>query len=91
MEEAQAIKLQILKKTKGEKEAVNFIEQNLTNASFRREAIVIAMKDKQYDKAISIAQDGIMHDTKDKPGLALEWYDWLLKIAIAQNEKDKNN
>ncbi len=88
-EEAQRIKLQILKKTKGEKEAGKFIEENLSNSSFRREAIANAMQDKDYEKAISIAQDGVRHDIKDKPGLAKEWYDWLLKIAIAQNEKDK--
>ncbi|MDP2208301.1 MAG: SWIM zinc finger family protein [Bacteroidota bacterium] len=86
---AQNIKLQILKKTKEENEVDKFIEQNLYNPSFRRETILKAIKNKNYEKAISITKDGILHDEKDKPGLAIEWYDWLLKIAIAQNNKEK--
>lgn len=86
---AQNIKLQILKKTKGETEIDNFIEQNLNNPSFRREAILKAIENKNYEKAISIINDGIRNDKEDKPGLVIEWYDWLLKIAITQNCKEK--
>jgi len=88
-EEVQRIKFKIIKKTKGEKEADKFIGQNLSNPSFRRDAISKVLKNKNYEKAISIAKDGVKSDEKNKPGLAKEWYDWLLKIAEAQKDKEK--
>jgi len=88
-EEAQRIKLNIIRKTKGDKEAEIFIEQNLSNPNLRREAIHKALKNKDYEKAISLSKDGIKQDEKEKPGLAKEWYDWLLKIAQSQKDKEK--
>lgn len=87
--EAQSIKYHILLNTKGEKEAENYLEQHITNPALRREAIKIALQNKNYDKAVSIAKDGVDYDLKEKPGLAKEWYDWLLKIAQAQNDTEK--
>ena len=88
-ENAQRIKFDIIKKTKGEKEADKFIEQNLSNSNLRREFIVKALRNKEYEKAIAVAKDGIKQDEKVKPGLVMEWYDWLLKIAQAQQDKAK--
>lgn len=88
-EQAQIIKLNIIKKTKGEKEAEKFIEQNLSNPNLRRESIHKALINKSYEKAIQFANDGIQQDQKSKPGLAMEWYNWLLKIAQAQNNNVK--
>ena len=87
--EAQSIKYEILLKTKGENAADKYLEQNITNSNLRREAIQKALKKKNYEKAISIATDGVNYDQKDKPGLVIEWYNWLLKIAQAQNNTDK--
>ena len=87
--EAQSIKYDILLKTKGEDVAEKYLEQNITNSNLRREAIQKALKKKNYDKAISLAKDGVNYDLKDKPGLAKEWYDWLLKIAQAQNDSER--
>jgi len=88
-EEAQSIKYDILLKTKGENAAEKYLEQNITNSNLRREAIQKALKKKNFEKAISLAKDGVIYDLKDKPGLAKEWYDWLLKIAQAQNDSEK--
>lgn len=88
-EVAQSIKLNIIKKTKGENEAEKFIEQNLSNPTIRNEAIAKALKNKEYEKAIVIANDGIKQDEKNKPGLVKDWYNWLLKIAQAQQDKAK--
>jgi len=85
----QSIKYSILKKIKKEREAESFLEQNVSNPILRREALANAIKKKEYEKAISIAHDGINHDMKDKPGLAKEWYDWLLKIAQKQKDTEK--
>jgi len=88
-EAAQRLKYDILLKTNGEIAAENYLEQNITNSNFRREAIQKELNKKNFDKAISLARDGIKNDLKDKPGLAKEWYDWLLKIAQAQNDAER--
>ncbi|GAB1415846.1 hypothetical protein MASR2M117_12520 [Paludibacter sp.] len=88
-EEAQSIKYNILLKTKGETVAEKYLEQNITNSNLRREAIQKALKNKNYEKAVALAKDGVTYDLKDKPGLAKEWYDWLLKIAQAQNDTER--
>lgn len=88
-DEAQTIKYELLLKTKDENAAEKYLEQNITNSNLRREAIQKALKKKNYEKAISLAKDGVSYDLKDKPGLAKEWYDWLLKIAQAQNDSEK--
>ncbi len=88
-DEAQSIKYDILVKTEGEDAAEKYLEQNITNSKLRREAIQNALKKKNYEKANTLAKDGVEYDLKDKPGLAKEWYDWLLKIAQAQNDSEK--
>jgi len=88
-EEAQRIKYNILLKTKGETAAETYLEQNITNSHLRREAIQNALIKKNFEKAVSLAKDGVNYDLKDKPGLAKEWYDWLLKIAQAQNDSER--
>jgi len=83
---ADGIKLKVIRKTKGEQEAQKFIEEHISNSDIRREAIQKAMQSQLFDKAIKIANDGIKQDKKSKPGLVNEWYNWLLKIAQAQND-----
>ena len=88
-EKAQTIKYEILLKTKGENAAEIYLEQNITNSILRQEAIQKALEKRDFEKAISIAKDGISYDLKGRPGLAKKWYDWLLKIAQAQNDSEK--
>lgn len=75
-------------KVKGENEANIYLEQNISNSRLRRTAIVNSVAKEDFNRARKIAFDGIEHDEKDKPGLAKEWYDWLLKIAQATNNKE---
>lgn len=88
-EEAQSIKYEILLKTKGENAAEKYLEQNITNPKLRRKAIQKALEKRDFEKAASLAEDGVRYDLKDSPGLVVEWYDWLLKIAQAQNDSEK--
>lgn len=88
-EKAYEINHQLIRKIKGEKEAEKFLYENISTPSFRQEAIRKNMAEKNFEKAILLALDGIQHDEKNKPGLADDWRDWLLKIAVIQN--DKNN
>lgn len=88
-ETAQDIRLQIITKTKGEKEAEKYLEQNISNPDFRRIAITNAIENKDYDKAISVAKEGIKQNENNKRGLLKDWYNFLLKIAQIQKDKDK--
>jgi len=88
-QESQQIKFYLLQKFKGQEEAARFMEQHLSNPSLRAAAIQKAIDKKDFDKAIAIAQDGIKHDEKSKPGLVADWHDWLLRIAMQQGDKEK--
>jgi hypothetical protein len=89
VEEAQSITYQALLKIRGVQEAEIYLEQHLANAQLRTTAIEKAFNKKQYEKASAYALDGVEIDRKDKPGLVQEWFDWLLKIA--QAERDREN
>ena len=88
-QELQLIKYDLLLKWKGDTVANQFLEQNMDNPRFRRMAIKKALEQKNYAKAVKLAEDGVRTDLKDKPGLAKEWYDWLLKIAQEQKDTPK--
>lgn len=88
-EECQAIKYRLLRKRKDDAVAEAFLQENIQNYRFRRMAIEKALESKNYDMAIKLAKDGVKQDMKNKPGLAKEWYDWLLKTAQAQNDVPK--
>jgi len=88
-EKTQELKYRLLLKTQGQNAASNFIEQHISNPCLRREAIVNAIDNKDFEKANMLANDGVKHDLKEKPGLAKEWYDWLLRIAQKQKNTEK--
>ncbi|MDP6638377.1 MAG: SWIM zinc finger family protein [SAR324 cluster bacterium] len=89
LEYAQEIKYEVLLKTAGKKEAEEYLSQHLTNSILRRKAIIQALELKNYDEANKLALDGVEYDAEEKPGLVIEWYDWLLKIAQAQKDTHK--
>jgi hypothetical protein len=86
---AHDIKLRLIKKTKGEKESEKYLEENIDNSDFRCEVIRKAIKNKDFEKAIKIAKEGIVQNEKVKTGLLSYWYDFLLQIAQIQKDKDK--
>lgn len=88
IEYAQFYKLELLRKYKDPKEVDAFINKNISNSKIRKQEIEKAFENKNFDRAIELAKDGIKCDEKSKPGLAKDWYDWLLKIALALNDKD---
>jgi hypothetical protein len=90
IEVAQGIRYEVIAKTEGQAEADKYLEAHLANSTLRKVAIAKAFEDKEYEKAGAIALDGVMYDTKRRfPGLVIDWYDWLLKIAQATNDIDK--
>ncbi|MGE5350537.1 MAG: hypothetical protein ACM3P0_00535 [Acidobacteriota bacterium] len=84
--EAQSIKLMAIRNGKGIKEAEDFLEQNLQNPYFRKTAIQDSIDAEDYKKASDLALEGIRLDSEESPGYVNEWYDWLLKIAIAKGD-----
>lgn len=86
LEQAQSFKLNLLRKFKDEKEVERYIDKHISNSSIRNKEIEKAFESEDFEKAIKLSKDGIKCDEKDRPGLAKDWYDWLLKIALAQND-----
>jgi hypothetical protein len=83
---ARSMKLELIRKTEGEAEVNRYLEANTDNNNFRRQLILAAIKEKNYSKAISVAQAGIVADQKDKPGLVDEWKWHLLNVYQLQGD-----
>jgi len=85
---AQQIRAILIRKTEGEVKAAQYLEQNITNPDFRKEVIEKAIALKDYFKAIALAEDGITHDRKESPGLLDDWNDYLMRVALLQNNRE---
>lgn len=85
-EYAQSYKLELLDKFKDPKEVEEFISKHISNSKIRIWEIEKAFESKNFDRAIELAKDGIKCDEQSKPGLAKVWCDWLLKVALTQND-----
>lgn len=88
VKKAQEIQYDVLLKRKGESVAQRYLEQNIYNPSFRARAIQDALDQKDYERATALANDGI-DQSSGYPGLIIDWYDWLLKIAESQNDTER--
>jgi hypothetical protein len=86
---AQSYKLELLRQYKDPKDVEEFINKNISNSKIRKQEIEKAFESQNFERAIALAKDGITCDEQSKPGLAKDWYDWLLKIALVQNDKPK--
>ncbi len=84
--QAQVLQLSLIETYKSEKQAKQFIEAHLSNPQIRRSEIQKALQKGDFGLCIELARMGIKNDEKEYPGLAKEWYDWLLKIAEAQGD-----
>ncbi len=88
IKEVQKIKYCILLEKKGTEIAQKYLEQNIDNPTLREVAIQDALDQKDYEKATALANDGI-DQSSGYPGLIIDWYDWLLKIAESQNDTER--
>lgn len=77
---AQELTLALIKKTENSEAAERFIGKNLSNPQFRVESIEKALKAKDYLKVETLANEGIIQDEKDAPGLADDWRNYLLTL-----------
>lgn len=87
LEFTESITYHALLKIRGEKEAEKYLELHIGNPNLRRKSIENALNEKQFEHACLLARNGIEQDHMKKPGLAMEWYDWLLRIAQAQKNR----
>ena len=88
-EYAQSYKLELLRQFKDPKEVEKFINKHISNSKIRKQEIEKAFESQNFERAIALAKEGITCDEQSKPGLAKDWYDWLLKIALIQNDTPK--
>lgn len=87
--EIAAIRFKLIKQTKGEKAALQYLNSNLHFDAVRKMYLQLMLEEKQFDEVISVAREGIQQ-AKDKklPGLVNEWYTWLLKTAQIQKDTE---
>lgn len=87
-EQVLQVKLALYQKTRTPEEVARLQEENLRFPSVRRVAVENAYKTKNWERAKQLCRDGIRQSRKDHlPGLEVQWYEWLLKIAHAQKDK----
>lgn len=89
LERAQCLQLELLEKYKDAETVQQFINAHIANSSIRYDEIEKAVAKRNFERAIKLCHDGIQCDEKDKPGLVKRWYDWLLTIALQQDDKEK--
>ena len=87
--QAQHIRLNLIRKTEGDEQAEKYMEENVSNSDFRKAVIEKAIKNKDYEKAIALCQQGIKVDQGKFDGLATNWKELLLKVYQQQNDVDK--
>ena len=85
-EAAQVTILNLLQKYKTPAEVHQFINKNISNYRIREIEIKRAINDKNFEYAKKLCFDGIEVDKIDKPGIVIDWYRYLLKIARLENE-----
>lgn len=83
------LRLQIIRKTENEEAAIHFMEANLSNPTFRKLLIEKALSEKNYPQVEKLANEGIKQDEKSKPGLVVDWKNYLLTMYLQTGEKEQ--
>ena len=89
IEKIQKIQFDIIHKTQGEEKSIQFLEKNLENEILLEEAIQIAIKRGEFEKAINYAHKGIEDSKGQWNRNDLKWYKLLLNISEIQNDSKK--
>ncbi len=89
IEDVQIIRFKILLHSGREQEANDYLESNLQNSAFRADAIRTAIEQKNYSRAIELAEAGIEQDKHSRPGYAASWRLFLLEVAEIQDQSPK--
>ncbi|MEY2903702.1 MAG: hypothetical protein RLY89_2808 [Bacteroidota bacterium] len=89
VEEVQIIRFRLLLHSGREQEANAYLESNLQNSAFRADAIITAINQKNYSRAITLAKEGVEIDKASRPGYAASWKLFLLEVAEIQNQSSE--
>ncbi len=87
-EEAELIKLPLLRNLESPSAAKQYMYDNLQFAAFRRMALEELIAEKEFTKAAVIAEEGLEKDKERRAGLAQEWRNWQLQIAMASQDDE---
>lgn len=87
--QAQALTLQLIRKTENEEAAVRFMESHRSNPDFRKELIAEALREENYTKAEELASEGLRKDEKEASGLAEDWRNYLFVIYQKTNNTEE--
>lgn len=81
LEEAAQLRYQVIEKFEGEGSALAFLQSNLHMPAFRRMAIDQAIENREFDRALTLAEQGEQQDTaKRLRGLVKEWKKYRFEI-----------
>jgi hypothetical protein len=80
--------LALLRKSGRDADADAYLAGHMKNTAIREQAIKQAFEQGDLQKAGDLAREGIRYDQKDKPGLADNWVEWLMKIALKQKDRE---
>ncbi|UJH90584.1 hypothetical protein LZ575_17620 [Antarcticibacterium sp. 1MA-6-2] len=86
--EAQALQLVLLEKFKEKEAAEAFLRENLSNRLIRKAEIEKAIDNKDFNLGIALAKGGIRQDSKTGSGYLKDWYEYLLKIGRALDDRE---
>jgi len=85
----QEIQHALIQKKSGSEEAEKYLEQNLENPDFRKKAVELALNKGDYDRALTLAREGVRMYEKDAPGWAMSFRQKELAVYQRLGEKGK--
>ncbi|MDR1883651.1 MAG: hypothetical protein LBR26_12845 [Prevotella sp.] len=87
-ERSQQLMLDLIQKTENAEAVIRYMENNLSNSQFRIRLIEAALSRRDYAKACKLANEGVIKDGQDAPGLADQWRNYLLIIYQEANDTE---
>lgn len=79
----------LTEKSEGKEAAMRFMMENLQVEDFRKQAIELAVGEKDFARAYQLGEDGIRQDEKSRPGLVSTWNKCLLKTAHTEGDTER--
>ncbi|MCD7937048.1 MAG: hypothetical protein LUG98_09340 [Tannerellaceae bacterium] len=87
-ENLQELACDFIRQADGEEAALNYMEANADNYSFRKQLVRQAMQVGDYTKALRLIREGVARDQKEAPGLVTTWrkYEWQVYRETGDTE-----
>lgn len=89
-ENAALLRHQVIQKFEGDEEALKFLQDHLDITAFRKMAIEDAMKHRDFDRALELAEQGELKDSaKRYHGLVDQWKEYRYEIYCLTHQVEK--